>query len=298
MGNCIGGFRISDEELEIPFLEYYLLHGKAPRVSDISSGNLPSPRTIKFRTGRTYNEHLEYLGIPLNKRSTPFKTDAEMLSDLLSLAEELGRTPSCTDLVGREGMYGKSTYSTRFGSWSKALMSAGIKPAWRPVSDNELLRELQRFHNEVGRSPTTRDTLSFGSATFSVRFGCWNNALIAAGLSVNENIYGAKTIGKDGITYDSISESIIANWLYDNDIEYKSHVPYFDKLVVDFKVGDVYIEFFGLPKVPEYAVKMKLKRRLCMLKGYSLIELFSEDLTHLDDKLGHLKEKGADLVGS
>ncbi|OMC96226.1 hypothetical protein MKX34_23975 [Paenibacillus sp. FSL R5-0636] len=294
MGNCIGGFRISDEDLEGLFIEHFLVYGKAPSSSDIRRLRLPSIKTIKARTGKSYNEYLLYLGIPTNKRSTPTKSDEEMLADIVALAEELGRTPFASDLTGRAGVCGKGTYNKRFGTWTNALKAVGLKPTWCPVSDEELLSELRRFRIETGRSPSTRDQLAYGWATFQVRFGGWNNALTKAGLPLNENIYGNKTYGKDGLLYDSISESIVADWLYDNGVHYQAHVPYFGKLIADFKVGPYYIEFFGLPKLPEYADRMKLKRSLCLRRGYLLIELFSEDLTNLDVKLGFLKSKGVD----
>lgn len=205
------------------------------------------------------------------------------------IAEEAGRAPIASDLIGRGGVCGKGTYYKRFGTWTNALIAAGIKPTWRPVSDEELVAEMQRFWEVNGRSPTTRDKLRYGWATFQVRFGGWNNALTKAGLPLNENIFGVKTRGKDGVLYDSISESLVADWLYENGVEYEPHVPYFQKLIADFKAGDYYIEFFGLSKIPEYAAKMRIKRKLCERRGYRLIEVYEEDLKHLDSKLGILR---------
>jgi hypothetical protein len=296
LGNRIGGFRISDADLEGLFIEYFLVNGKAPNSSDTGKLGLPSHSTIKARTGKSYNEYLTSLGIPLNKKSTPHKTDEEMLEDITALAEELGRTPFASDLSGRTGVCGKGTYSARFGSWTNAVKAAGLKPKWCPVSDEELLSELRRFMDAEGRSPTTRDKLAYGWATFQVRFGGWNNALTSAGLPLNPSVYGNKTYGKDGVLYDSISESIVADWLYTNGIYYEAHVPYFNNLIADFKVGCHYIEYFGLPKVPEYATKMRLKQRMCSLRGYSLIEIYNEDLPKLELKLGFLIGQGDEYI--
>lgn len=293
LGNCVGCYRFKEDEFEGLFIEHYLLFGKMPVAPDLGKYGLPTTRTIKHRYNLTYNEFLIHLGLPTNKRFTPRKTDEEMLEDLLMIADEVGRAPIADDLIGRDGVCGKGTYNLRFGTWTNALKLAGIKPTWCPVSDDELIDELRRFYNEHGRSPTTRDKLAYGWATFQVRFGGWNSAPTAAGIPHNENIYGTRTVGKDGITYDSISESIIADWMYDNGIKYESHVPYFSKLIADFRVGEkCYIEFFGMARIPEYAERMNIKRSLCRRKGYVLIELFPEDLTRLDEKLSFLKEGG------
>lgn len=163
-----------------------------------------------------------------------------------------------------------------------------MKPVWRPLTNKELIEELKRFYKENGRSPTTRDKLEYGWATFSTRFGSWNKALISAGLPLNDNIYGVKTEGQDGFIYDSISEAIVADWLYDNNVNYEPHVPYHRELIADFKAGDYYIEFFGLHHDEDYMRKVKLKQRLSEKKGYKLISLFEDDLNKLDERLGIL----------
>lgn len=293
MGNCVGCYRFKEDEFEGLFIEFYLVHGYTPSVNTLGKHGLPTSGTIRRRYDMSYNEFLLSLGLPVNKKSTGQKSKEEMLQDLKDIAEELGRVPQASDLTGRHGISGKGTYADRFGSWTNALQQAGFKPVWRPVSDEELIIELRRFYIENGRSPTTRDKLLFGWATFNIRFSGWDNALRTAGLPINSNIYGNRTVGKDGKVYDSISESIIADWLFTNNVSYESHVPYFNKLIADFKVGDIYIEFFGLPKIPEYAAKMNLKRALCRLKGYELIEIMPEDLARLDVKLSKLLEVSA-----
>lgn len=297
MGNIEGGNRFLDEDFEDLFIEFYLVNGYTPISSELGKNGLPTTTTIKRRLNLTYNEFLDKIGLPKNKISTKPKTREEMLRDLRILEQELGRTPTTEDLIGREDIKGKGTYSSEFGTWTNALIEAGIKPIWRPLTNGELITELRRFYKDNGRSPTTRDNLKYGWATFSTRFGTWNNALTSAGLPLNDNIYGIKTEGKDGFTYDSISESIIADWLYNHEIEYESHVPYHRNLIADFKAGEYYIEFFGLHHDEEYMRRARLKQRLSERKGYKLISLFQEDLTRLGDKLDILiddsREAGA-----
>ncbi len=291
MGNVLGGYRFKDGDFEDMFTEFYLVNGFVPTAHELGQHGLPTTATIKRRFGMTYNQFLTTHDLPINKRSSKKRSKEEMIQDLKKLADELGRVPITEDLTGREWIRGKWTYAEVFGTWTNALKLAELEPVWCPVSDDELIEELRRFYKDNGRSPTTMDKLRYGWCTFSTRFGTWNKALTAAGLPHNENIYGKKTIGKDGFEYDSISESIIGNWLYDNKISYETQVPYFDRLVADFKVRGMYIEFFGLHHDKEYMKKARMKQNLCRKNGKVLIALYEQDLTKLDDKLGFLKKE-------
>lgn len=291
MGNVLGGYRYKDSDFEDMFTEFYLVNGFIPTANELGKYGLPTTTTIKSRFGLTYNQFLSKYELPINKRTSENRSKEEMIQDLIKLAEELGRVPITEDLTGREWIRGKGAYAETFGTWSNALKLAGLEPVWCPVSDDELIDDLRRFYKENGRSPTTRDKLRYGWCTFSTRFGTWNNALTAAGLPHNENIYGVKTIGKDGFEYDSISESLIGNWLFDNGIRYETQVPYFDRLIADFKVKDIYIEFFGLHHDKEYMKKARLKQKLCKKHGKVLIALYEKDLNKLEERLGFLKEE-------
>ncbi|MGG2091237.1 hypothetical protein AB1283_00540 [Bacillus sp. S13(2024)] len=55
------------------------------------------------------------------------KTKKEMIKDLLSMKDELGRTPTQTDLLTFPSVASASTYMTKFGSFVKALESAGLE---------------------------------------------------------------------------------------------------------------------------------------------------------------------------
>lgn len=285
MGNSVGCYRFDD--IEGQFIEFYLVNGFVPAASMLSSYGLPTTATIRRRFGLTFNQFLVDIGLPLKKKLNVRKSKDEMIDDLRTLADKLGRTPKTSDLVGLDNVCGKGSYANVFGTWSNALKIAGLDPVWCPLTDDELIEELNRFYQENDRSPTIRDTLKYGGCTFANRFGTWNNALEKAGLPLNDNIYGIKTIGKDGNEYDSISESIVADWLFDNGVTYESHVPYFNKLIADFKVDNYYIEFFGL-RTDDYLRKAKLKRRLAVIYGYELIEVYPNDLTKLDEKLGFI----------
>ncbi len=61
---------------------------------------------------------------PLNRRTY---SNSELLSALRNLAQELGHTPTASD-IRRFGMPGRTTYVKRFGNWSDACRAAGLDP--------------------------------------------------------------------------------------------------------------------------------------------------------------------------
>jgi hypothetical protein len=58
----------------------------------------------------------------------------------------------------------------------------------------------------------------------------------------------------------------------------------------DWVVGNVFIEYFGLPNKKEYYKKMQIKRKLLKDNNIVLIELFRKDLQKLDEKLKNLSQ--------
>ena len=66
--------------------------------------------------------------IGLQPRGNKLYERDELLGVLRELAEELGRPPTQAELWEREGLPRPTTYKYRFGSWSRALEAAGLKP--------------------------------------------------------------------------------------------------------------------------------------------------------------------------
>jgi len=66
----------------------------------------------------------------------------------------------------------------------EALKEAGFDPNADQVSDEELLDDLQRLHEELGKVPSILDVEAEGNhgpTTYQNRFGSWSEALEAAG---------------------------------------------------------------------------------------------------------------------
>ncbi len=83
-----------------------------------------------------------------------------------------------------------------------------------------------------------------------------------------------KAIGLDGELYDSISETTIADWLFNNDIEYEphKHLPKPSSSISDFYLPDfdLWIEYDGLMEVRKDN-KLKVKKAFYKKHGLKFI---------------------------
>jgi predicted HNH restriction endonuclease len=98
--------------------------------------------------------------------------------------------------MNEQGKHSSKSYTDRFGSWNEAKKAAGLKtrehgvarnPGQDPIPKEDLINELQRLAEELGRTPGTRDMSEKGEYCADVyerRIG-WNNALKEAGLEPN-----------------------------------------------------------------------------------------------------------------
>lgn len=123
----------------------------------------------------------------------------ELLQWLRDLGEE-GRPPMQADLQNEPDAPHKGTYQYRFESWEQALLEAGFsaeaveerakrRDDGQAYTEEELLSELRDLADEFGRSPgavEVREQSDISIKTLSNRFGSFNNALRAAGLSVTK----------------------------------------------------------------------------------------------------------------
>jgi hypothetical protein len=130
-------------------------------------------------------------------------------------------------------------------------------------------------------------------------FGSWFEALVEANIlpgSTLQGVYGVRCIALDGHVCNSLSEKIIDDWLYRNDISHSKEpvYPYHPELNpnnrrADWKIADYYVEFFGLTGNIEYDKKTIIKMKLAEINDLKLIGLFSDDLYELGEKLGQFK---------
>lgn len=108
-----------------------------------------------------------------------------LLDDLRAFAEELGQTPTRTEM-NESGPHSSTPYYTEFGSWNAALEAAGLETNHRnDVPDEELLEALRELDVELDRTPRFEDMAErgeFAPTTYVRRWGSWPEAKEAAGL--------------------------------------------------------------------------------------------------------------------
>jgi len=96
----------------------------------------------------------------------------------------------------------------------------------------------------------------------------------------------------------SLDEQHIDNWFaahgiaHEREPTYPAHpeLNHSGRRRADWRVGDSFIEYFGLVGDPKYEKKMDEKILLAQRLGVNLIALYPSDLVQLSSRLGNLME--------
>lgn len=111
-------------------------------------------------------------------------TDAELLTDLRRVAQLLNSSTVSRPTYPKFGRYGVTTFNSRFGSWNKALIAAGLATSHEiNIPDERLFENIFILWQHYGRQPR-RTELSSPPSTISQgpynrRFGGWTASLHA-----------------------------------------------------------------------------------------------------------------------
>ena len=184
------GFEPHDADAEIPEAE--LVEelqrlgdelGKSPTVEAMNTDGKYWASTYKRRFG-SWSAALTEAGFePADARMEDQISHEDLLTAIERLAVEVDGPPTFQDMDDR-GAYAARTYVNRFGSWNAAVEAAGFEPrSSGRVDDAELLADLRRLRETLGRKPTSTDVREhgqYGLATYQRRFGSWSAALDAA----------------------------------------------------------------------------------------------------------------------
>jgi hypothetical protein len=116
-------------------------------------------------------------------------TDAQILEELRSSAERLGRSPTMKEFAADPAsQVHPQTVIEHFGTWNAAKRAAGLMPR-RFATRQELVDQLRRLGAELGRTPTADDikqrrgTMPSASLYWHT-FGSLSTALREAGFDV------------------------------------------------------------------------------------------------------------------
>lgn len=161
------------------------------------SGEVPTCRQTMNLTGfghgtysnyfGSWNEAIEKSGLDVkNRKNIP---DEELIDEIRRLRRLIGRPP-CGHEMNKLGKFSANIYQRRFGSWNDSLKEAGLDiNKRRRIPRQDLIDELHRLEERIGKSPTSQDMDKkgkYGWTTYISRFGSWNEALEEAGLSLNQ----------------------------------------------------------------------------------------------------------------
>lgn len=181
-------YQYTEEELleELHRLKKQL--SKSPEAQDMTDYGKYGENTYLRRFG-SWNEALEKAGLTINK--TGKVSNEELKNELLKLAEEESDGKYLpASLMREKGKFSSNVYESRFGSWNKALKEVGLEiRTHQDFTKNDLIQELKRVSEEVGRTPTYEmldDFGKYGKSTYERSFGSWSNALEEAGFELNK----------------------------------------------------------------------------------------------------------------
>ncbi|MFC4553534.1 MULTISPECIES: homing endonuclease associated repeat-containing protein [Halorussus] len=155
--------------------------GKTPTVVEMHKQGNFHPEQYVDAFG-SWDDALEVAGLDPDESKNQI-SEIELLAELQRLAQELGHSPTQEDMK-EHGKYADNTYKLRFGTWNNALQEAMLDT--NDISEKDLLRELERVADELGRVPTAAEMAEHGEhapATYHRRFGSWMNALVEADFS-------------------------------------------------------------------------------------------------------------------
>jgi hypothetical protein len=119
------------------------------------------------------------------ENTKPEISDGELLEDIRRVSSVIARNGIVTrEEYQREGKYGTTTVTRRFGSWSAATRAAGLEAiARKNIPDDELFDNLRQCWIGLGRQPR-RDEMrppisKFGPKPYVRRHGSWLKAMRA-----------------------------------------------------------------------------------------------------------------------
>ncbi|WP_299831199.1 hypothetical protein [uncultured Metabacillus sp.] len=293
------------------FKEMYSSTGKVPKFHEYkiyaAENKLFSPSTfIEKLNVSSYTE----LCRKLIGESNVLEYDKnEMIEELISLKEKLGRVPMGKEL-SENGLPSFYVYKYVFNKryFNDVIRDLGWEPSGQDSlykSDEELLEDYQNLYEKLGRIPL-RDDIDeedsmCHSGTYISRFESISNVCEILDLNYNELIAesfmgsGTSCFDKNGDICRSIPEMKITNLLIENCIKYIKEYPYGnvtnnlnDKRRFDWYLPElnIYIEYFGLfdknridseCRNGVYARKAFKKIDDCKNLGIKLIDLYPKD---------------------
>jgi len=154
--------------------------GRPPKKKEMDTEGSYSSHPYLTHFG-TWNDALRAADLEVRYPTNVSKD--RIIETIQALADRLGHPPTVEDM-NEHGEYSRKTASRRFESWNDALRSAGFEPHTEELQREELLTEIHRLTDELGRVPAIADLRQHGR--YSIKgylreFGGWDAAITTAG---------------------------------------------------------------------------------------------------------------------
>jgi Homing endonuclease associated repeat len=147
--------RYTDEQLLNELRASAKRSGRSPTMQEFKLDRLakPHPQTLVARFG-SWNAAKRAAGLVARR----FATAEELLAQLRALGDEVGRTPTGSDLErARASMPSKSLYWQTFGSFRAALRAAGFDVPQADERRDRAVAQGARLARRLGRLPGFED---------------------------------------------------------------------------------------------------------------------------------------------
>lgn len=223
----------------------------------------------------------------------------DLIDEYLYLASILNKTPTSRDIdeYSAKGFcHGAKTFLNNLGSMVEIQEMLGMKLSKSTITksktDDELIDELKKLGDEIGRMPgqhdINRSDYCSGVKIYEERFGSMSNALLWAGFQGKKIGKGNIGISKSGkfcrsaLEFDFCAELEEKNIKFETEELYNKYIPNLkEKLRFDFSLfidGEIYfVEIFGLLNKDNYLEKAERKIKLCQENKLKLICLTEKD---------------------
>jgi len=161
----------------------------------------------------TWKNALSIAGLRNERTKSELKRikNEDYYADLQRIAKQLNKDTVLYEEYRQYGKYAAEHVFSRFKTWDKALLAAGLQPtglARSKIDEQTLFDELERIWTKLGRQPTSTDIIKgdiskYSLDTYKRRFGGWRKALEVFVEYINSDI--SEQIDEEEIREDNIN---------------------------------------------------------------------------------------------
>jgi hypothetical protein len=298
--------------IDINILDHYIKdfinqNGKTPGLRDLyRHKGCPYSKVTILKEYENLDNLYKILGYDRKAIGYDNITDSQLLEELITAIYKYRTTDR--DELKKRGIKDRAVYERRFGSWSDALKLAGFNNTQRVLmtyfEGYKGQEPIQFLKNSIGQNgdftDKQKDMINKGKHIRRYKDFLGKDTLFAIACGKEPDIIRgikSKYVSDDGHECDSKEERVVDNFLYENGYQHSVHINYpSSKMICDFKVKDLYVEYAGLvncgdSRQKKYIEKLEKKKQYALENGLKLYILY-------DTKKESLKQLRAALDGN